>query len=1125
RCSLRLYLSTVETHLFWNQVINILDPNDVLLYHMAINPKAPQSASHNHNNASHNHQNHSQSQTYLTPYQHLRGILNSSCLICRINYPLANTGLAQAKKLIYTMNLGAIPVCKEHDKRKTHFCWLCCRDSPTLHTNNNLNAQIGQGGFMSDAISGALGMSAREREREREREYDIIQALAIVENEDEDLWPGVVATCRKCRAEWLWRRASLSPRDAEAVGGPALHPSDWETRQNVEGFLDLGEGTVADLVLMAREKAWLRRWTRYDSLGMHFLGAARGAGGGGEREREHKGKGGANNSTNPLGGGFGMFGLGKDLAQNGTALANALGLPSPNPLAEEEEEAEGEDASSSISSEDEVDSDSEEDRELMLMRGATQVRDLALQDWCRQRILDGHWISPADAWFRNEVPGFGAGVRVPTTHPCPWAREDSNSTSGPGASRSLGGGGNGADPNATMDVPHPLESTLRCEPPATFGLAEQAFNTHVRQMKEILGPALRNVVRKVVMECSVYTPPSRSRNADGEEDVIEGGYEDPLRRVQRMDLEEVVRILREEEGVWYEGVDWLEKRRNEEEAEAEVRAARDRNATHREREQEDAAASPLSSASSTSSSEGQRSNNSNSTGTSPVLSTTTLQTTPSPPPVPVRPHKSAESESGGRGYQKGKAQVQDGEDDEQQTPQQSQTQTGQTQPQSQSQSQNAPSKADSNSNSKLNSSSNSKTKPKPRRAFNPTPRLIPIDPVRSPPRLLSKIPYVPVTVRHLPAYSLEALKAAWRDACAPLYHCRCSVCERAKMAEMNARAAAQGYSVPQQQQQVQYPPQQQQQQYAPPNVQQQQQVVQQPVTLSVPLRGGSYAPNANANLIELKEAVLERGPEARREEEEEEEELDDVDEYASDEDEVDYSEDDGYSDGYVDEDDLDDGEGEDADAAEQPPLPPPRPTQTQAAPGAKDVNASTKGIPATAPAETRTYSRKRSSDELLDEYGRDRDTPAAAAAALAQNATSNAATTPPSPKRQRIVGGDGEEGRPRSLSSGSEASEPPSSRPEEKSRYFPTRPSTHTLSQPPSPTGPPSSSPGRMRKRNSEELEEGVEVDADRLGKRAKVTLGEGQEVQEVASPDSVSDVPLPVAGREAVVGRTGKGV
>ena len=106
------------------------------------------------------------------------------------------------------------------------------------------------------------------------------------------------------------------------------------------------------------------------------------------------------------------------------------------------------------------------------------------------------------------------------------------------------------------------------------------------------------------------------------------------------------------------------------------------------------------------------------------------------------------------------------------------------------------------------------------------------------------------------------------------------------MAEMNARAAAQGYSVPQQQQQVQYPPQQQQQQYAPPNVQQHQQVVQQPVTLSVPLRGGGYAPNANANLIELKEAVLERGQEARREEEEEEEELDDVDEYASDEDEV-----------------------------------------------------------------------------------------------------------------------------------------------------------------------------------------------------------------------------------------------
>uniref|UniRef100_A0A8H7XYL3 Uncharacterized protein n=1 Tax=Psilocybe cubensis TaxID=181762 RepID=A0A8H7XYL3_PSICU len=55
------------------------------------------------------------------------------------------------------------------------------------------------------------------------------------------------------------------------------------------------------------------------------------------------------------------------------------------------------------------------------------------------------------------------------------------------------------------------------------------------------------------------------------------------------------------------------------------------------------------------------------------------------------------------------------------------------------------------------------------------PRLIPVDPVRATPHLLAKIPYVPVTIAHLPQDSLEALRSAWREACAPLYHCCRSV--------------------------------------------------------------------------------------------------------------------------------------------------------------------------------------------------------------------------------------------------------------------------------------------------------------------------------------------------------------
>ncbi|KAJ7494538.1 hypothetical protein B0H11DRAFT_2227344 [Mycena galericulata] len=64
---------------------------------------------------------------------------------------------------------------------------------------------------------------------------------------------------------------------------------------------------------------------------------------------------------------------------------------------------------------------------------------------------------------------------------------------------------------------------------------------------------------------------------------------------------------------------------------------------------------------------------------------------------------------------------------------------------------------------------------------------IAVMPVLDPPRLLHPIPHVPKTIAHLPMYSLEALRAVWREACAPLlYHCRCTICER-------TMAAAQGW--------------------------------------------------------------------------------------------------------------------------------------------------------------------------------------------------------------------------------------------------------------------------------------------------------------------------------------------
>ena len=109
----------------------------------------------------------------------------------------------------------------------------------------------------------------------------------------------------------------------------------------------------------------------------------------------------------------------------------------------------------------------EEDPELMsLTEDACGVRELAIQDWVRNRILDGHWISPADEWFNcyhNGRPRL-----APAQHPCPWHR----------SAIYEGALDDGQEGEALQ---HPRPKTL-CPFPPPFGLCEQALRIadHVR---------------------------------------------------------------------------------------------------------------------------------------------------------------------------------------------------------------------------------------------------------------------------------------------------------------------------------------------------------------------------------------------------------------------------------------------------------------------------------------------------------------------------------------------------------------------------------------------------------------------------------------------------------------------
>ena len=460
---------TVEVHPYWQRACVTLDPHDTLAEHAVIAP--PPNAG---------------SQLIviqrLSPYRHFRLILNISCIICRINYPFSNHGLGEGRKPVRTVPLGVMKMCRIHKRATSAFCGVCLRDAPPLENE----------------ADGPL--------------------VSCVENDDVETWPGVEATCRTCREEALLRRAMSNPRDREAVGGPRWESPDWETRQTIDTFIEMGEGTITDVINVALEKHWLRSNTKLSSLLSQALAASRLA------------------------------------SREDAAAAGGGGYDSDEEL-----------------------SDDEEDPELLsLTEDAGGVRDLAVNDWARIRILDGHWYSPADQYFGNRVPN--KPTVVPAIHPCPWTIEDVS----------------------MQEIQHPQLELVRSEVPSSFTLCDQVYRAYQRQMRLILSPAMQNVVRKMVVECTM----------DGT---------DPALKATRMTVEEVGQELRTE-GVWFIGVDWVERRANLRREEAEERERRRVGARQKEEDESSTASSVKSDASHE---------------TSPVLSTTTLQTTPSPPPSNV----------------------------------------------------------------------------------------------------------------------------------------------------------------------------------------------------------------------------------------------------------------------------------------------------------------------------------------------------------------------------------------------------------------------------------------------------------------------------------------------------------
>ena len=703
-------LSLVETHLFWNKACTVLDPHDVLAHYQFVRPQQPLSGV-----AGGAAPAHLQLPYRISPFRHFRQMIARTCYVCRVNSPFSSVGLAVAKRTHITPTLGSIALCRDH--RKNTFCGLCLREAPPAETDPQFDMHGNTVRFtpyhQPYGPTNQLNMGVTAY---TPYTTPLNPALMVccADNEDDDTWPNVDATCRSCRGEWLWQRISTSLRDREAVGGPRFVPNssrassikdraiqsryppakyasaDWETRQTVDAFIDLGEGSITEVLAVAREKFWLRSQTKMPELMEQAVAATRWAGEGMgvdftphtpavHQTVEH---GSAHNSAtahHPVAVGE-ADSPGRSTSPSPPSPHTLQRSRSPSPRSVYSSEYEG--------------SEEDEDPELLsLTEDAGGVRELAIADWARTRILDGHWCNPADQWYGYAWPAGGGVrnvgedtesepdpdediregctvrrvVRVEAVHPCPWTVTSSSvsvsaTTSPTSPTSPISRMSNESD----GDDIHPRLSTVRAHAPPSFALCEQAYHAYQKQLRLILLPAMTNLVRKFVMEWS--------------NGIVGAG--DPATRVARMGLEEVLAELKAP-GIWFDGVDWAAGGlRRERDRDAAPTGERERESgpireDDREREREEDSASSASS----------RSGGSHTT--SPVLSTTTLQTTPSPPPAHEKDKCTSEHDATMRKHR---------------------------------------------------------------------PPMIPISPVLPSPRLIHPIPYVPVTLAHMAQYSLEAFK-------------------------------------------------------------------------------------------------------------------------------------------------------------------------------------------------------------------------------------------------------------------------------------------------------------------------------------------------------------------------------
>ena len=436
----------MEVHPFWRQACQVLDPRGVEFTQHLLLQQVPiiggaRSAS---------------LQTPSTYSQYIR-ILRNSCLPCRFSNPQTSIGVRAGKDWIIARPFKHILACSKHDAYK--FCGCCFKDVQLSSVRYN-----GQGYIMDPNCS------------------------TISPVDDDPYFEDVMATCGPCRRQAIWT----------ALRFKGIGRKHELAHQIVEQFVDSGESPVKDVVQEVEERFWLSQYSNYSELYQSALVAEK------MRFKQEMRMSKENNAArarrSPLSSEDELEDTRgrRDGRSRLEQLLDSSAPVSPSLIERELERVEADDEE-----EEEYDDYYEEYGEMLTFSEESNVRDMALSGWSRNRIMEGCWISPMDLAGKHaihlvETPNLERFS--PAHHPVDSYHGDST----PPDSYETAGSTRSAllAPSTPHSTFHPSLETLRTPPPPARLLyrSQTLFEYNLRQ---ILNPALHNLVRRHIYEAEV----------------------------------------------------------------------------------------------------------------------------------------------------------------------------------------------------------------------------------------------------------------------------------------------------------------------------------------------------------------------------------------------------------------------------------------------------------------------------------------------------------------------------------------------------------------------------------------------------------------------------------------------